>query len=91
MDSFEQERTRERLGHLDALASAQERRDEVMAVVEASEDPDEAARGLMRLLGLDSEAQAMTVLDMQWRRWTKQDRQRLALERHELRTALDAP
>ena len=58
-------------------------------MVESSADPAEAVRGLMTLLQLDDETHAMLVLDMQVRRWTQQDRQRIKQERDELRATLD--
>ena len=76
---------------LEALVAAQGCREEVMAVIESSEDSAEAGRALVSLLGLAEEGHAMVVLDMQMSRWTRQQRQRITDERDELRATLAAP
>ena len=91
VDDFGRQRTRERLGYIEALVVAQERRKEVMEAIEASEDATEALTRLATLLGLADERNATVVLDMQMRRWTRQDRLRIRQERDELREALGEP
>jgi len=61
-----------------------------MAVLESSEDPDEARRRLASLMGIAEEAHAGVVLDMQMSRWTRTERQRITAERDELRAVLAA-
>jgi hypothetical protein len=74
----------DRLAILDVLVAAVERRSEVFAVVESSEDPEDAVRRLQDLLGV-SEVGAIEVLNMQWRRLTRRDRTEIHERRDELR------
>ena len=62
-----------------------------MAAIEASEDVTDAVTRLAELLGLADETHATAVLDMQMRRWTRQDRLRIRQERDELRETLRDP
>jgi DNA gyrase/topoisomerase IV subunit A len=59
VDDVTREKTRQRLGYLDALLVAHEHRQEVVEVVESSEDEAEAVRGLVKLLRLDDETHAL--------------------------------
>jgi DNA gyrase/topoisomerase IV subunit A len=69
---------------LDAIAAALERRSEVLAVVESSDEEEEAVRRLTELLGV-SELAAVEVLNMQWRRLTRQGRAEIYERRDSLR------
>jgi len=87
----------ERLDIIGALVQGSERRAEVLAVVEDASTPEEAAEGLVRLLGISPVA-AAAILDMQWRRLVGQQRGRLVEERDvlarelaELRAGAAAP
>lgn len=80
-----------RLRIMDALCAAQERRAEVMTVVASSQDPAEAAARLVRLLDLPDELGATAVLDLQVRRWTRLEHERMEQVRAELRAELGAP
>jgi DNA gyrase/topoisomerase IV subunit A len=86
MDEDER-RIRDELMILDALLRAMDRRDEVFQVIEDSEDEDEARRRVGQLLGVD-ELGSRVVLDMQVRRLTRDQRQRLASRAAELRSQL---
>ena len=72
---------------LDALLRAMGRRDEVFQMIEDSEDEDEARRRVGQLLGV-GELGGRVVLDMQARRLTRVQRQRLASRAEELRSML---
>lgn len=74
--------------YLDALAQAQERREEVMATVYESNDPEEAGDRLIRLLGLSDPGAVNIVLDSAVRRWTRRERERITQERDHLRASL---
>lgn len=78
---------REELTVLDALLRAMDRRDEVFQLIEDSETEDEARHGLGQLLGV-SELGSRAVLDLQVRRLTRDQRQRLASRAAELRSQL---
>lgn len=69
---------------LDALVAAVARRTEVMEVIAAAGDVDEARQGLVELLGI-SEVQAYVVLDMQLRRFAVLEVEKLVANRDELR------
>ncbi|MFF2318262.1 DNA gyrase subunit A [Arthrobacter sp. NPDC058097] len=86
MDEDER-RMRDHLMIVDALVRAVDRRDEVFQIIEDSEDVDEARRRVGQLLGL-GELGSRAVLDMQVRRFTRDQRQRLAFEAEELRSKL---
>lgn len=80
---------REELMILDALLRAMDRRDEVFQMIEDSENEDEARSRVGQLLGVD-ELGSRVVLDMQVRRLTRDQRQRLASRAAELRSQLPA-
>lgn len=71
-----------RIAILNALSAAIERRDEVMSAVWASESDEQVIAAVRGLLDCDDMA-AQAVLDMSWRRLTKRNRERIALERDE--------
>jgi DNA gyrase/topoisomerase IV subunit A len=86
MDEDER-RIRDQLMVVDALVRAIDRRDEVFQMIEDSEDADEAIRRVGQLLGVD-EFGSRVVLDLQFRRLTRDQRQALASEAIELRSKL---
>lgn len=71
----------------EALVKAMDRRDEVFQVVEDSENLDEAIQRVGQLLGL-GELGSRVVLDMQVRRFTRDQRQAIASYAEELRSRL---
>lgn len=71
----------------EALVKAMDRRDEVFQVVEDSENLDEAIQRVGQLLGL-GELGSRVVLDMQVRRFTRDERQAIASYAEELRSRL---
>jgi DNA gyrase/topoisomerase IV subunit A len=79
--------TRQELMILDALVKAMDRRDEVFQMIEDSEDRDEAMRRVGQLLGV-GELGSRAVLDLQARRFTRDQRQALASRAEELRSKL---
>ncbi|MDP9999048.1 DNA gyrase subunit A [Pseudarthrobacter sulfonivorans] len=81
------ERHREELMILEALMQAMDRRDEVFQVIEDSEDVDEAIRRVGQLLGVGALG-SRAVLDLQARRFTRDQRQRSASRAEELRSML---
>ncbi|WP_148076996.1 DNA gyrase subunit A [Nocardioides aurantiacus] len=78
----------ERLTLLDALIAATSRRDEVFAVLSRSEDPERAVSELRQLLSIE-EIPARAIVDLQLRRFTSGERQKLADMRAELLSELD--
>ena len=72
---------------VEALVQAMDRRDEVFQVIDDSEDVDEAIRRVGQLLGV-GEVPSRAVLDMQVRRFTRDQRQAMASHAKELRSAL---
>ncbi|AXJ09987.1 DNA gyrase subunit A [Arthrobacter sp. PM3] len=78
---------RDELMMLDALLRAMDRRDAVFQMIEDSEDEDEARRRVGQLLGV-GDLGSRVVLDMQVRRLTRDQRQRLASRAAELRSML---
>jgi len=80
-------RTREQLMLHEALVKAMDRRGEVFEVVEDSENVDEAIQRVGQLLGL-GELGSRVVLDMQVRRFTRDQRQAIASYAEELRSRL---
>lgn len=72
---------------LDALVEALRRRDEFVAVVASADDADGARTRLMAAFGFDA-IQANAVLDMQVRRMTVVELQRLEVELGEIRAQL---
>lgn len=71
----------------DALVQAMDRRDEVFQEIEDSEDMDEAIRRVGQLLGV-GELGSRFVLDLQARRFTRDQRQAVASYAEELRSKL---
>ena len=86
MDEVER-RTREELMVLDALEQALARRDEVFQVIDDSEDTDEALRRVGQLLGV-GEMGSRVILDMQVRRFTRDQRRAVVARAEELRSRL---
>ena len=86
MDEDERQ-TRQELMILDALVQAMDRRDEVFQMIEDSGDSDEAMRRVGQLLGV-GELGSRAVLDLQARRFTRDQRQALASRAEELRSKL---
>jgi DNA gyrase/topoisomerase IV subunit A len=86
MDEDERQ-TREQLMIHEALVQAMDRRDEVFQEIEDSEDMDEAIRRVGQLLGV-GELGSRFVLDMQVRRFTRDQRQAIASRTEELRSKL---
>ena len=78
---------RDELTILDALLRAMDQRDEVFQLIEDSQTEDEARHGLGQLLGV-GELGSRAVLDLQVRRPTRDQRQRLASRAAELRSQL---
>jgi DNA gyrase/topoisomerase IV subunit A len=86
MDEDEQ-RTRDHLMIVDALMRAIDRRGEVFQVIEDSEDVNEAIRRVGQLLGV-GELGSRAVLDLQARRFTRDQRQIIVSQAEELRARL---
>lgn len=86
MDEDERQ-TRQELMIVEALVQAMDRRDEVFQVIEDSEDRDEAIRRVGQLLGV-GELGSRAVLDLQVRRFTRDQRQAIASHAEELRSRL---
>ena len=72
---------------LEAMERAVDRRYEVFQVVDDSEDADEAIRRVGQLLGVDALG-SRVVLDMQVRRFTRDQRQIVVSRAEELRSML---
>lgn len=68
---------------LDALVVALERHAEVGETIASSADAQEAVRRLQDLLGV-SELAAVEVSNIQWRKWTREERAKLRSRRDEL-------
>ncbi|MDP9999046.1 DNA gyrase subunit A [Pseudarthrobacter sulfonivorans] len=83
----DEEQTKQELMILEALVQAMDRRDEVFQVIEDSEDVDEAIRRVGQLLGVGALG-SRAVLDLQARRFTRDQRQRSASRAEELRSRL---
>jgi DNA gyrase/topoisomerase IV subunit A len=86
MDEDER-RTRDELMLLDALVQAMDRREEVFQMIEDSADSDEAIRRVGQLLGV-GKLPSRAVLDLQARRFTRDQRQAIASRAEELRSRL---
>ena len=82
MDEAERQ-IRQELMILDAPVQAMDRRDDVFQMIEDSEDSDEAIRRVGQLLGV-GELGSRAVLDLQARRFTRDQRQALASRAEEL-------
>ncbi|MBT2550105.1 MULTISPECIES: DNA gyrase subunit A [Arthrobacter] len=83
----DERQTRQELIVLDALVQAMDRRDEVFQMIEDSEDMDEAIRRVGHLLGV-GKLGSRAVLDLQARRFTRDQRQAIASRAEELRSKL---
>jgi len=77
----------QRLGVLEAVIIAIDRRDELMQILATAVTVDEACRELGTSFGLN-DAQAHAVLDLQVRRFAGQERQRIIEERDSVRAEL---
>ena len=86
MDEDERQ-IRQELMILAALVQAIDRRDEVFQTIEDSADGDEAIRRVGQLLGV-GELGSRAVLDLQARRFARDQRQALASRAEELRAML---
>ncbi|MFF2318303.1 DNA gyrase subunit A [Arthrobacter sp. NPDC058097] len=86
MDGDERQ-IRQELMILAALVQAMYRRDEVFQMIEGSDDSGEAIRRVGQLLGV-GELGSRAVLDLQARRFTRDQRQALASRAEELRAML---
>jgi DNA gyrase subunit A len=84
---FRLRQAEERAHIVSALVKAQDRIDEVIALIRGSESADAARSGLMALLEID-EVQATAILDMQLRRLAALERQRLLEELEELQAKI---
>jgi len=73
---------------LEGLRIALSHLDEVIALIRASKDPDEARTGLMNQFGL-SEKQAQAILDMRLQRLTALERDKIEAEYEELTRTIE--
>ena len=80
---FELAKAEARLYILEGLKIALDHLDEVIALIRASDSPQEAKDGLMQKLGL-SDLQAQAILDMRLQRLTALERDKILEERKEL-------
>ena len=85
---YDLNRARERAHILEGLRVALENLDDVIALVRASADTEEARNGLMQQFGL-TEAQAQAILEMQLRRLAALERERIENEYQELMKRID--
>ena len=88
MDTDERARATQRLVVLELLEAAIARRDDVLAIVDSSEDSDEAEERIRQAFGVQAPNISRAVLDMQVSRWTRVERKRIADEASELRQLL---
>ena len=88
MDTDERARATQRLVVLELLEAAIARRDDVLAIVDSSEDSDEAEERIRQAFGVHAPNISRAVLDMQVSRWTRVERKRIAHEASELRQLL---
>lgn len=90
MDSRERQAAEERLGLLELLTAAHERRHDVLDAVWGSADEDVAAERLRVLLGVDdaSDPRIKVVLDMQVSRLTESARAEISANIEHLRQIL---
>ncbi|XVX20635.1 DNA gyrase subunit A [Actinomycetota bacterium] len=68
---------------LDALLAAIDRRSEIREAIADSDDTEAAVTAIARLLDVD-EIPATAVANLQWRRFTRGERARIAQQRQEL-------
>ena len=86
MDEDERQMRQQLMLH-ESLVKAMDRRDEVFQVIEDSEDVDEAIRRVGQLLGV-GELGSRAVLNLQARRFTRDQRRAMASYAEELRSRL---
>jgi DNA gyrase/topoisomerase IV subunit A len=86
MDEYERH-TREELAILEALVRAMDQRDAVFQVIDDSENVDEAIRRVGELLGVGA-VSSRAVVDLQVRRFTRDQRRAMAARAGELRSLL---
>jgi DNA gyrase/topoisomerase IV subunit A len=79
--------TRDELAILEALVRAMDRRDEVFQVIDDSENVDEAIRRVGQLLDVGA-VSSRAVVDLQVRRFTRDQRRAIASRAGELRSML---
>lgn len=87
MDEHDRQMREQQLMIVEALVEAMNQRDEVFRVIDESEDVDEAIHRVGQLLGVE-EGPSRAVLDLQARRFTRDQRQALATHADELRSRL---
>ena len=85
---YDLNRARERAHILEGLRVALENLDDVIALIRASADTEEARNGLMQQFGL-TEAQAQAILEMQLRRLAALERERIENEYQDLMKRID--
>jgi len=85
---FELVKAEARAHILEGLRIALSHLDEVIALIRASKDPDEARSGLMSKFGL-SEKQAQAILDMRLQRLTALERDKIEAEYQELTKTIE--
>ena len=85
---YDLNRARERAHILEGLRVALENLDDVIALIRASADTEEARNGLMQQFGL-TEAQSQAILEMQLRRLAALERERIENEYQELMKRID--
>jgi DNA gyrase subunit A len=85
---FELRKARERAHILEGLRIALSFLDEVIALIRASRDSEEARNGLMSRFGL-SEVQAQAILEMQLRRLAALEREKIENEYQELQQTIE--
>jgi DNA gyrase subunit A len=76
-----------RLSILDAMNIAVDRRDELMRLIGASPDADQARVAIQAAFGFD-DVQAHAVLDLQIRRFAELERSRIARERESIQRSI---
>lgn len=89
MDSRDRDLVARDLRVLELLEAALERREEVIAIVDSSEDSDEAQERIRELLGVQEPHISRAVLDMQVSRWTRSGRKAVSDRVEELRRLLN--
>lgn len=91
MNANERSGAESELSLLEVMLTALDRRGTVLQVVADSEDLNEAMVSLGRLLDTDDILALRAVTDMQVRRWTKEERQKIIERLDELRGELRIP
>ncbi len=80
---------KERLRVLEAILGALDEPHAALDLVLEAQDPDAASRALQEHFGLDA-IQAMAILDMQYRRLTMRDRERIRDDIDDLRKHIES-